>query len=229
MRRRWRHRAPRAGRGGDAIERVDGDVEEIGVGVVLREPQNQLGDRRRAAEAIEVEADVGSRPGEIEAGEGVEIAAGLDLQLRVALDEEIERGAKTFRRAAGASGQHRSQAKVAGEELDDPRRFEIVESVKHDGFCCVRGHVRKVTRTLARVILRPTANAEMPQRTQMPQAANNTFCSLRLELSALSAAVGHLRPSLNRRNALRQELFGQAIYTQLRSGTARRPDSQRGG
>src|SRR5450830_1422531 len=64
-----------AGRDGDAIERVDRDVKEIRVRVLLREAEEQLGERRCATEAIEVEPDLGPRPREIERGEGVEVAA----------------------------------------------------------------------------------------------------------------------------------------------------------
>src|SRR4051794_12773890 len=79
--------APGAGDGGitrvialdgvDAVERVAGDIEELGVVVVLREAQNQLGERRRSCEAIEIEADAGSRPLQVERGQGIEVPSGL--------------------------------------------------------------------------------------------------------------------------------------------------------
>jgi len=99
-----------ARRSGHTIERVDGDVEEIGVGIVLREAENQLGQRRRSAEAIEVEADIGPGSGEVEPGEGVEITASLDLQFGRSLDEEVERGTKSLRRSPRAASQDRCEA-----------------------------------------------------------------------------------------------------------------------
>jgi hypothetical protein len=86
-----------AARDRHAIEGVSRDIEELGVGIVLREAENQLGERRRGGKPGEIEADRRPRPGKIERHQGVEIPALFDLELRGPLNEQIQRGAKPLR------------------------------------------------------------------------------------------------------------------------------------
>src|SRR6185436_12224498 len=55
-----------AGRSRDAIEGSGSSLEKFGIAVVLRKPQQHLGERRRSGESREVAPDVASRADHVE-------------------------------------------------------------------------------------------------------------------------------------------------------------------
>src|SRR5580765_1160327 len=74
---------------GDPIEGIGGDLEEIRIGIVLGEAEDQLGHRGRPVEAGKVVAYFGAVASKVEAAERVEVPSLFDLQLSGALHEEI--------------------------------------------------------------------------------------------------------------------------------------------
>ena len=81
----------------EIVERVGGRVEQLRIRGVSSEAERELGDDGRAGEARELGRELGPRTLDLEIAEGVEVAAGLDVELRATLSEEIERASEPAR------------------------------------------------------------------------------------------------------------------------------------
>ncbi len=125
---------------GDRVVRGDADrVEPDGERVVDRAPfvlggeaHAELAERGRCGEALERRCQLGARARRVEARQRVEVATGVDGEMRHPAREEIEPLPETALGPFGPARDHAHHARLARRQADDARGLAIVEPVQDD-------------------------------------------------------------------------------------------------
>lgn len=142
-------------RGLDCGDRVDEAVEEAGMRLLAGGPEQDFGDEGGAAEPEQVGTEPARPVDEVECGERLQLATGLEVEGGGPAGEGFEHGAESAARPACAFGEHRLHAEIGREQAQDATGLAVLEGTEHNGV----GHQRGRFRLLSSPLLPSTADA----------------------------------------------------------------------